>query len=460
MWPVLEALQAAGGRPVLAGGCVRDWLLGKQPQDFDLEIYGISWDQLLTTVRPFGSTNPVGKQFAVVKLRLGFGEVDFSLPRKEVKSGDGHRGFAIEIDPFLDFATACARRDFTLNAILWDPMQGSLIDPHGGAVDLQKKILRHTSSAFREDPLRVLRAFQLIARFGFEMAPGTLVECQQIKHTFDQIPRERIWLEWEKLALAAKAPRAAFLFLEKAGWMDHFPFLSTMRETPQDASWHPEGDVWEHTTHCLDALVGLAEWISAPAERRLILFFATLLHDVGKISTTQTAWKNDRECIVSPGHDREGGPLAVDFLRFLGSPHRYYDPVRNLVETHMATMSWPRSSPSAATVRRLARKLAPAGIRDLIPLIQADRAGRPPLRPSESTDLVELARLAGELAIQDNRPKPVLQGRDLIALGWKPGPHFKSILNQVYEAQLEGDIEDRKGGLKLAQQLRQIIPGD
>ena len=456
---VFEALSRAGGRPLLAGGCVRDWLLGHLPKDFDAEVYGLTWEQLLKVLQPFGRTDPVGKQFAVVKLRLEEGEVDLALPRKESKSGQGHRGFTIEVDPTLDFTAACARRDFTLNAILYDPLRKEIIDPHNGAKDLRNGLLRHPSPAFREDPLRVLRAFQFVARFGFHVASETIRECQDIHSTFGEIPRERVWMEWEKVATKAIAPRAAFQFLEECNWMDHFPFLPTMRQTQQDPEWHPEGDVWEHTTHALESLVSLHEWREAKDSSRIILFFATLLHDVGKIRTTGSAWKNGRTCIVSPGHDREGGPLAHQFLQFLGSPHRYYAPVVKLVENHMATMSWPSPTPSASTVRRLARKIDPARLADLIPVIKADRGGRPPRPAGRHDDLNELSRVADELAIRDARPEPLLLGRHLIADGWTPGPEFTHVLNAIYEEQLEGRVTTIAEGLTLARQRKSAASG-
>jgi len=209
--PLVEVLQAvrAVGRPRVVGGCVRDWLLGLKPKDFDIEVPGADFEMLQRVLAPFGSTDVVGKSFGVIKLRLEGIEYDFSLPRRESKTGAGHRGFAVEPEPNLSDFEAAARRDFTVNAIAYDPFSNSLIDPHDGEKDLRARILRHTSNAFTEDPLRVLRAFQLAARFDFTLAPETAALCRSIKTSFYELPVERVWNEWAKWAENLKRLRAA-----------------------------------------------------------------------------------------------------------------------------------------------------------------------------------------------------------------------------------------------------------
>jgi tRNA nucleotidyltransferase (CCA-adding enzyme) len=196
---VLDAVRRIG-RPRLVGGCVRDWLLDLEPKDFDVEVAGATFEQLHAALASFGATDVVGRSFGVIKLRLASGETDFSLPRRESKTGAGHRGFAIAPDPTLSDAEAAARRDFTLNAIAYDPVAGSVIDPLGGVADLRAKILRHTGPAFADDPLRVLRAFQLAARFDFSLAPETAALGRSMAGTFTELPTERVWGEWEKWA--------------------------------------------------------------------------------------------------------------------------------------------------------------------------------------------------------------------------------------------------------------------
>src|SRR3954465_1516394 len=152
---MLEAVRRVG-RPRLVGGGVRDWLLGLEPKDFDVEVAGVDFETLQRTLAPFGATDVIGRSFGVIKVRSATSgaEYDFSLPRRESKTGAGHRGFAVAPDPALSDADAAARRDFTINAIAYDPHEQRILDFHGGTDDLKKKILRHTSPAFVEDPLR------------------------------------------------------------------------------------------------------------------------------------------------------------------------------------------------------------------------------------------------------------------------------------------------------------------
>src|SRR5258708_7922269 len=215
---VLAAIRGIG-RPHLVGGCVRDWLLGLKPKDFDVEVFGTSYEALARVLAPFGATDLVGKSFATIKLRLGGHEYGFSLPRRESKTSAGHRGFAVEADPNLNVAEAAARRDFTINAIAWDPFAQVLIDPHGGERDLRSKILRHTSAAFTEDPLRVLRGVQFAARFSLSLAPETAALSRTIVDTYKELPVERVWGEWDKWAVKSVSPSRGLGVLEDTGWL-------------------------------------------------------------------------------------------------------------------------------------------------------------------------------------------------------------------------------------------------
>ncbi|MFN5560863.1 MAG: polynucleotide adenylyltransferase, partial [Opitutaceae bacterium] len=186
------------GRPRLVGGCVRDWLMGIASKDFDVEVGGVDFPTLHQALAPLGATDVVGRSFGVIKVRTRDGrEYDFSLPRRESKTGAGHRGFAVAPDPSLSDADAAARRDFTLNAIAWDPFTESLIDPLNGVADLKARVLRHASPAFVEDPLRVLRGMQFAARFDLTLAPETAALCRSIVDTYAELPVERVWHEWD-----------------------------------------------------------------------------------------------------------------------------------------------------------------------------------------------------------------------------------------------------------------------
>jgi hypothetical protein len=239
----LIACAARKAGPRLVGGGVRDWLLGIASKDFDVEVGDMTLEELHRALLPFGSTDVVGRSFGVIKLRHNGLEYDFSLPRRESKTGAGHRGFAVEPDPSLSDHAAAARRDFTINAIAYDPFSGAVIDPYNGQADLSARILRHTSAAFVEDPLRVLRAMQLAARFDLSLAPETAQLCQSISAAFTELPVERIWAEWEKWAVKSIKPSRGITVLEATGWLNHFPEIAALRGCTQEPEWHPEGDV-------------------------------------------------------------------------------------------------------------------------------------------------------------------------------------------------------------------------
>lgn len=443
---MLEAARRVG-RPRLVGGGVRDSLLGLAAKDFDVEVGSVTFETLQRALAPFGATDVVGRSFGVIKVRghESGAEYDFSLPRLESKTGAGHRGFAVEPDPDLSDKEAAARRDFTVNAIAYDPFTGGWIDPHGGVRDLEARILRHTSGAFVEDPLRVLRAFQFAARFDFILAPETAALSRSISATFAELPVERIWGEWEKWATKAQKPSRGLEVLEATGWLAHFPEIAALRGTPQEPAWHPEGDVFEHTRHCVDAMVAIENETSTT--RNPELMFAVLAHDFGKPKTTVRAEKNGVMRWVSPGHAAAGGPLAVQFLRRIGAPLRFDDPVRTLVENHHAHDR--HSAPlSDNAVRRLARRLTPATIDELAVVMQADNRGRPPLESPETLARIEALTVhARRLQLAKLAPQPIMLGRHLLSLGRTPGPEFKRALDAAFEAQLDGAFFDEAGGL-------------
>lgn len=443
---VLEALRPVA-RPRLAGGCVRDWLLGLRPKDFDIEVQGISFAGLQSILAPFGATDVVGRSFGVIKLRLGDTDYDFSLPRRESKTGNGHRGFAVTPDSLLNDADAAARRDFTINSITCDPFTGEIFDPHGGERDLKNRLLRHTSPAFVEDPLRVLRAFQFAARFDLTLASETAALCRSIATTYGELPVERVGGEWDKWASQATHPSRGLAVLEETGWLVHFPEIAALRNCPQDPEWHPEGDVFTHTQHCCDALVQLPEWRDADPVRRRTLLFAVLAHDFGKPATTAQSEHQGRMRWRSLGHESAGGPLAETFLNRIGSHHFIMKAVRPLVVHHLAHHHGGGEF-TDSHIRRLARKLHPATIDDLCAVMTADSLGRPPLDGADNLVLIEKLRSrAHALALRQAPPRPILLGRHLIALGERPGPHFTALLAAAFEAQLDGAFSNEETAL-------------
>lgn len=440
LWECVPAMKKA----YLVGGCVRDELLGIEVTDYDIEVYGIGFKSLQKQLSLFGRTDIIGKSFGTIKLRLKGGEaLDFSLPRKDSKSGPGHRGFDIEVDPELSPMEACSRRDYTINAMLMNPVSGEIIDPYGGRRDLANKVLRHVGPAFIDDPLRVLRGMQFAGRFELKAAEETIQLCQTIKDSYFELPKERIWGEWQKWASQSKKPSYGLRFLEETGWWDAYPIFKEMSDTPQDPIWHPEGDVWTHTLHVCDAMAQLEEWNSNTVELKIIYMMAALAHDFGKPSTTEFVEKDGKMRITSAGHAEAGVGLAGEFLNFVGSPNAILEKVEPLVAEHLNG----RDATSLKAVRKLALRLSPATITDLVAVMKADIAGRPPLDPTPPESLNQLLENANNSGIEKSAPKSILLGRHLIERGYQPGPEMGAILKKAFEAQLDGEFYDLASGL-------------
>ncbi len=432
---VVEAVSRAGGRSLLVGGCVRDALMGRTPKDIDIEVYGLAPHALEKALRTRFEINTVGRSFGVYKIRGA--DIDVSLPRRESKRGEGHTGFLVEGDPFMPLAEASARRDFTVNAIYWDPATGELLDPHGGVLDLEARVLRHTSAAFSEDPLRVLRAMQFLARFEFSPAPETVALCSHIRP--EGLSAERVFDEWSKLLLKGVKPSSGLAFLRDCGWVRHYPELLALIGVEQDPEWHPEGDVWNHTLHCLDAF---AHARTGDAWEDLVVGFAVLCHDFGKAVTTRKE-KDGRWHAY--GHEAAGEPIARAFLERMTRHKDLVDSVLPLVVCHMMPLALWRDKAGAASIRRLARRVG--RIDRLVRVDDADRRGRPPLDPGDSPQGAWLLARAEELRVKDGAPRRLVLGRHLIALGYKPGPEFTAVLDEAYEAQLDGDFHDEAAGI-------------
>jgi len=432
-------------RAYLVGGCVRDALLGMAHKDFDLEVYGVDYETLERGLSAHGRVDLVGKSFGVIKFSAeSGGQWDFSLPRRDSKMSAGHKGFQVEFDPNIEPRAAASRRDFTINALMFDPRAGEYLDFFGGREDLAKRILRHTSSAFVEDPLRVLLGMQFAARFDLTPAPETVALCRSIVHTLPELAVERVGMEWFKWAALSQRPSAGLRFLKDTGWLRHFPEVAALDGTPQDPEWHPEGDVFTHTCHCCDALAELPEWRQADATTRRGLMFAVLAHDFAKPQTTHVAERDGQKRIVSPGHEELGGPLAESFLTRIDAPNEIKERVVPLVKRHLAHLQ-PANDRS---VRRLANALKPSTIEELCLVMIADHFGRPPKPRTIHSGITELRTKADELRLRESAPKPLLQGRHLVARGLTPGKQFRKLLDEAFEAQLEGAFTDLDGALK------------
>lgn len=461
MWPqkILDlsiAIRDAGGRALLVGGCVRDGLMGRsigiEPKDWDLEVYGVAPERLREILDRFGPVNVVGEAFTVYKLGS---DLDISLPRRERKSGRGHRAFVIEGDPSMTYADASLRRDFTINAILQDPLTGEIIDPFGGQRDIEQGVLRAVSAeTFVEDSLRVLRAAQFAARFEFRIEPETVELCRAIDLT--DLPAERIWGELEKMLLRAQRPSIGLGWLQALGVLEKlFPEIQALIDVPQDPEWHPEGDVFVHTRLTADQARQLID--DLPYPRQVTVMLAALAHDFGKPATTEFLEGRWR----SRGHEGAGGPPTESFLTRINvhtiDGYNVRGQVIALVREHLKPGEFykKRDEVGEGAFRRLARRCEP----DLLYRVaKSDSLGRnAPWVPqekwygSEAQEwFIERAR---ELNVEQRPPEPLLLGRHLLGLGLEPGPRIGEITSAVYEMQLDGRVRTVDEAIEEARKL-------
>ncbi len=438
---IAAAVSDAGGRAVIVGGYVRDRLRGHPSKDIDLEVFGVEADALRTLLERFGRVNTVGESFTVYKI----GGLDVSLPRRESKTGRGHRGFTVEGDPTLTFDVAASRRDFTINAIGWDPLSDEYLDPFDGRGDLERRRLRMVNpETFGDDSLRVLRALQFAARFELDLDPATADVCRALP--LDDLPAERIWAELEKLLLLARRPSIGLRLARDLGVVDQlWPELVPLAETPQDAEWHPEGDVWTHTLMVVDEAARRRDGLTRPEQVSLML--GALLHDVGKPATTVVV--DGR--VKSPAHESVGVAPAARMLDRL-NVHTMdgYDVrarVLELVQLHMIPGAWQKADPPVqdGAFRRMARR---TDLALLARLAEADCMGRGgTFDCSASRWFLERAE---QLGVEHEPPAPLLRGRDLLALGVAPGPQMGALLREIYDLQLDGELTTHEEALAAA----------
>jgi tRNA nucleotidyltransferase (CCA-adding enzyme) len=433
---VARALREAGGRGLLVGGWVRDRLLGRASKDYDFEVFGLPLERLASVLGAFGELIQIGRSFGV--LRVKGREIDFSIPRRDSKAGRGHRGFRVELDPTLDFATAALRRDLTINSMAYDPLTGEILDPHGGRADLERRTLRATDpTKFAEDSLRGLRVAQFLARF--EMRPDAELRLLCAGLDLSDLAGERIHGELTKLVLGGARPAQGFEFLRETGLLRIFPELVATVDTPQDPEWHPEGTVWKHTLLVVDEAAALR---TGEVDDDLALGFGALLHDVGKPATTvESAGR-----IVSPGHEAAGVPLARSFLARIRASTALGDRVCAIVRHHLAPLRLVREGATPKAYRRLARRLAAAGLaaRLLCRAARADHFGRATAeaRARRFPEADEFLRRMEALDVADRAPRDVVLGRHLIERGFTPGPAIGRLLRACRDVQDETGWDD------------------
>ncbi len=413
---IVGKLRDAGHQAYFAGGCVRDMLMGHEPADYDVA----------TSAKPeqvralFGRTFAVGEAFGVVIVIEDDHEFEVATFRSDGPYTDGRRPGSVT---FTDAAGDVRRRDFTINGMMFDPLSGEVIDLVGGRADLDAKVIRAIGdprARFEEDRLRLVRAVRFAARLDFTIEPATREAVVALAARVTSVSPERIAAELQ-LMLADRSRGRAFRLLDELGLLGHLlPEITSMKGVAQSADWHPEGDVFEHTMRCLDVA----------RDVRWELALAVLLHDVGKpAAATERGFA---------GHEKIGADLADSICRRLKLSNREREEVVWLVHQHMK-FSVARQM-KESTLRRLMSE----------PLFD---------------DLAELHRIdviasVGDLAyyrfvmerrkafLEEKPPeKPLVTGHDLIARGLQPGPAFAEILDEIYDAQIEGKFPDRAAAL-------------
>jgi tRNA nucleotidyltransferase (CCA-adding enzyme) len=441
---IAQAVRERGGRALVVGGWVRDRLLNFESKDLDMEVFGIPAADLPRLLERFGTVEPVGQSFPVYKI----GTIDIGLPRRESKAGHGHKGFIVEGDPSMSVVEAARRRDFTVNAVSWDPLDDQYLDPFGGRADLERRILRAVDlETFGDDSLRVLRAVQFAARFDLVMDEATKRLCRSIR--LDDLPPERIWGEIEKLLLRAERPSIGLALALELGVVDQlFPELKALVGCEQEPEWHPEGDVWIHTLMVVDQARRRIDDLDR--SDRLIIMLSAVAHDFGKPATT--ALIDGR--IRSLNHEEEGVRPAAAFLDRLNVHSIDGKDVRQqvlgLVAHHLkpGMLYKVRDEVTDGAFRRLAQK---ANLELLARLAKADCLGRTGRFDCTAMDwFLDRAR---QLGVERRPPVPLVLGRHLLELGVKPGPDMGTLLKQIYERQLDGEIRTIDEGITLATEM-------
>ena len=420
---IARQVAARGGRSFYVGGYVRDALMGRENKDVDMEVHGVTPQQLKDILDGLGQRITIGESFGIFNLK-GY-SVDIAMPRKEEARGAGHRDFDIFVDPFIGTEGAARRRDFTVNALMQDVLTGEIVDHFGGREDLQRGILRHVNDAsFAEDPLRVLRGAQFAARFHFTVAEETVELCRTMD--LRPLPRERIEGELKKALLKAEKPSVFFEILRKTEQLDHwFPELAALIGVPQNPVFHGEGDVWNHTMLVLDEAAKLRHRVQEP----YWLMLAALTHDFGKAVCTE-----ERNGVIHAyEHEERGLPLAEDFLRRITSENKLIRYVLNLVELHMKpnTAAEANASPKT-TMRMFDRAVDPEA---LLCIALADDLGRIAEKPTGANEPFLRQRLE---QFRERMAQPYVMGRDLIEAGLRPNEDFSLLLDYAHKLRLAG----------------------
>ena len=421
-------VENAGGRAFYVGGYVRDKALGCQNKDIDIEVHGISEEELEKILSEFGNIKFFGSSFGVYSIS-GI-NADISLPRSERKIGNGHRDFEVVVDPFIGIKEAARRRDFTINAIMEDILTGEIIDPFNGSSDMCAGIIMHVDDkTFIEDPLRVLRAAQFSARFNFKIAPETIELCKTID--LSALSSERIEIEMKKALLKSKKPSLFFENLREMNQLGYwFKELEQLIGLEQNPKYHPEGNVWTHTMIVLD---NAAKFRNEVSDAYSFMLFA-LTHDLGKIETIEIV---DGK-IHSYRHEVVGVEIAERLLERVCHEKKVKNYVLKSIPLHMRpSMLFESKSKIKKTNKLFDEAIEP---KDLIYFSLCDKH----VETSKKEELEKKEFLFERLRVYEEiMEQPYIAGKDLLELGFKPSIELGKILELAHKLRLAGVSKEK-----------------
>jgi poly(A) polymerase len=414
---IIKRLRQEGYESYLAGGCVRDMLLGKPPQDYDITTDAKPDD----IARIFPKTIPVGAQFGVMLVIIEGEPFEVATFRHDGPYLDGRRPAHVRYGSLQE---DILRRDFTINGMVYDPIGDRVIDNVGGQSDLENRVVRAIGSPrarFEEDRLRILRAVRFAASLGFAVESETLRAICDLAPGIGQISWERIGDEITRI-LTEGGAKAGFALLDQTGLLKIvLPEIDALKGVEQSPDYHPEGDVFTHTLLMLGHL-------DSPSET---LAYGCLFHDVAK----PLCIRREGERLTFYGHTEKGAEMAEQALKRLKRSRTTWERVSYLVRNHLRHTQAPKMRLST-----LKRFLGEEGIEELLELTRIDAM-------SANGDLQYYTfcqRKLAELKQEEIHPEPLLRGRDLIAMGFSPGPNFHDILKEIEEAQLAGELASRE----------------
>ena len=422
---VFDDILESGGYVYIVGGSVRDEVMGYSDEhDIDVEVYHLTYQQLHDVLSRHGHVNTFGQSFAIMQLDQ-LPHYDFALPRKEKKIGDKHQDFEVMIDPQLPIEKAIQRRDLTMNALMYDYHQDCIIDLCGGLEDIEQKKIRCVNPlTFVEDPLRVLRIAQFVARFEMTVEKETFELCQKMvqQHMLDHLSTERVYSEYCKILMAPR-PSLGFTFLKDIHALPSY--LSTLATTHQRLDYHPEGDVFQHTMLVLD----VAALSKQKTDHPLWFMWACLLHDIGKPLVT-----------TSDGHAHGHNEAGVDVFKSVDliTSKKQREYISSMIMYHMHLMNMARNHSRDITYLRLLKKIdGKISLNDLIWMSCCDKLGRGKIAQKQY-DEFWVYILDKKSRLGDHALPALIDGHDLIEAGFQVHQQFKKLLNEAYDLQLQG----------------------